>query len=419
MQSEDGSRTLILLTNVFPFGDWEPFLGTELIHLKGFAAVEVFSLSVSEEHASTRRTIDNPLVDVHLIRRRPSWVYLLNSPAVLFRAVFWSELWLLIRTGAFTLARLIELVSFLSRTFIEARDITRVLRNKGVRGERPIVYAYRFYYQPYLAHLVGRSLRSAVIVARAHRADLYEEPSRTGYLPLRRWSVEHVKRLWAVSEHGQRYLMERFPEHAEVLALSYLGSQNEYGVADRSPKRLPLKVVSCSSLVPVKRLDRLIRGLALLEPGSVEWTHYGDGPLRQELEALAGEVLSGRIDYSFEGALGHADILRELWQRGFHVFVNVSDSEGLPVSIMEACSFGIPVIATDVGGSGEIVKTDDNGILLPADATPEAVAGAVASIRALADDDYLRYATAARSLWEERFDATRNYERFARELAAL
>jgi glycosyltransferase involved in cell wall biosynthesis len=419
MQIEDGPRTLILLANVFPFGDWEPFLGTELTHLRNFASVEVFSLSVSREHAKTRRTIENPLVDVHPVWRRPSWMYLLNSPAVAFRTVFWSELWFLVRTRAFRPARLVELVAFLSRALIEARDIKRALRGKGVQGERPIIYAYRFYYQPYLAHLVARSLKSAVIVARAHGADLYEEVSRTGYLPLRRWSVEHVERLWAVSEHGRRYLRERFPEHAEVFVLSCLGSQNEYGVAPRPRQRCPLKVVSCSSLVPVKRLDRLIRGLALLEPGSVEWTHYGDGPLRQELEALAGELLTGRIDYSFRGALDHAEILRELWQRGFHVFVNVSDSEGLPVSIMEACSFGIPVIATDVGGSGEIVKTGANGILLAAGASPETLAKAVDSIRAMADNEYLRYAVAARSIWEERFDATRSYQRFARELVAL
>lgn len=50
------------------------------------------------------------------------------------------------------------------------------------------------------------------------------------------------------------------------------------------------------------------------------------------------------------------------------VFVNVSYSEGLPVSLMEASSFGIPVIATDVGGSAEIIdKEQKNGFLLDKD----------------------------------------------------
>lgn len=417
MQAGNGSRTLILLTNVFPFHDWEPFLETEMAYLTDFSAIEVFSLSVTAEHARTRRPIANPLVRVHRIRRRPHWVYALNAPLVMLHSAFWSESWTLARTGALTPARLVELIAFLSRTVIEARDIKRTLAAEGVQG-RAVFYAYRFYYQPYLAHLVARSLGSDTVVARAHGADLYEERSPTGYLPLRRWSLEHVKRLWLVSEHGRRYLAERHPDRTEVLAVSYLGSENEFGVAARSSARHPLRVVTCSAMVPVKRLDRMVRALGLVEPGSVEWVHYGDGPLRAELSALADEVLSGRIDYSFAGALDHDDLMHELWRQGFHLFVNVSESEGLPVSIMEACSFGIPVVATDVGGSSEIVGSD-NGMLIAADASPEVIAEAVRSFQALEDQVYLSYVTAARQTWERKFDATRNYARFARELAAL
>ena len=48
------------------------------------------------------------------------------------------------------------------------------------------------------------------------------------------------------------------------------------------------------------------------------------------------------------------------------LFVNLSTIEGVPVSIMEAQSSGIPVLATDVGSSKEIVD-DDNGFLIPKD----------------------------------------------------
>ena len=48
----------------------------------------------------------------------------------------------------------------------------------------------------------------------------------------------------------------------------------------------------------------------------------------------------------------------------FDLFVNMSLSEGIPVSIMEAISFGIPIIATNVGGNAEIVN-DETGVLIP------------------------------------------------------
>ncbi|MFR4320263.1 MAG: glycosyltransferase [Blautia massiliensis (ex Durand et al. 2017)] len=44
--------------------------------------------------------------------------------------------------------------------------------------------------------------------------------------------------------------------------------------------------------------------------------------------------------------------------------MNVSSSEGIPVSIMEATSFGIPGIATDAGGTKEIIRDKENGVLL-------------------------------------------------------
>ncbi len=48
------------------------------------------------------------------------------------------------------------------------------------------------------------------------------------------------------------------------------------------------------------------------------------------------------------------------------IFVNPSYSEGLGISVMEAASIGLPIIATDVGGTREIITTDKTGILIKA-----------------------------------------------------
>ena len=54
------------------------------------------------------------------------------------------------------------------------------------------------------------------------------------------------------------------------------------------------------------------------------------------------------------------------------LFINVSESEGIPVSIMEAMSFGIPAIATNVGGTNEIVN-QKNGYLIDSESTSEEI----------------------------------------------
>ena len=58
------------------------------------------------------------------------------------------------------------------------------------------------------------------------------------------------------------------------------------------------------------------------------------------------------------------------------IFINVSSSEGLPVAIMEAISFDIPIIATNVGGTSEIV-TPETGILIAPDSAPELIAARI------------------------------------------
>jgi glycosyltransferase involved in cell wall biosynthesis len=73
------------------------------------------------------------------------------------------------------------------------------------------------------------------------------------------------------------------------------------------------------------------------------------------------------------GQVAHEDVLKWFEENSADVFVNVSSSEGLPVSIMEAFSYGIPAIATAVGGMPEIV-TEDCGVLLEPDFKPEELA---------------------------------------------
>jgi len=98
------------------------------------------------------------------------------------------------------------------------------------------------------------------------------------------------------------------------------------------------------------------------------------------------------------------------------VFVSLSESEGVPVALMEAMSAGVPVVATAVGGVAEIVSHRRNGLLLEAD--PE-VADVVSAIEAFADmpeAEYGSYAQAAWSTWNRHFNAEVNYPRFVTEV---
>ena len=86
---------------------------------------------------------------------------------------------------------------------------------------------------------------------------------------------------------------------------------------------------------------------------------------------------------------------------------------------MEAMSFGIPVMATNVGGTGEIVHHGRNGILLSEDITAEELAEQIRAFMNMDPDSYAVYRKNAHQTWNEQFSAVHNFTSFYEELRQL
>ena len=103
----------------------------------------------------------------------------------------------------------------------------------------------------------------------------------------------------------------------------------------------------------------------------VRFNIVGDGAERQALEGQAKRLgLEDRV--VFFGSRSDVPALLN----DFDVFVLASRHEGLPLTILEAMSSGLPVVATDVGSVGETVENGVNGFLVPPD-RPKAIAEAL------------------------------------------
>ena len=116
------------------------------------------------------------------------------------------------------------------------------------------------------------------------------------------------------------------------------------------------------------------------------------------------------------GRVPHAALLDAYAKRRFDLFVNVSTTEGLPLSIMEACGFGTPVVATSVGGIPEIVRDGENGFLLPPDLDERMLADAIVRFMALGEGRRLEMRRASRRVWEEQFRARDNVAKMLAEV---
>lgn len=116
-------------------------------------------------------------------------------------------------------------------------------------------------------------------------------------------------------------------------------------------------------LEPVKDQANLIRAFRLVRlsvPDAVLML-VGDGALRRELETVAeAEGVADATRF-----LGDRSDVPQLLQ-GLDVFALTSVSEGYSIALLEACAAQLPIVATDVGGNGEIVRNRRNGLLVPA-----------------------------------------------------
>lgn len=260
-------------------------------------------------------------------------------------------------------------------TALHAQRMLRQLIKARNWEKRPLI-VYSFWFCPDLlgAHLLQREFPQLRIITRLHGADLYAHRASDGYMPFRYWRANMADIFAPCSRQGVNYLAgEGIPE--EKLRCSYLGVPALASLARPAPKD-ELHLVSCSAAVPVKRLSLLGKSMLAFAGKHTEqkitWHHIGDGPDMAELQQLM-QPAPKNLAFHCHGWLSQNDarqfFLRESLE-GIDGLINVSASEGLPVSMMEAQMAGLPVIGTDVGGVAEIIRPD-TGILLPKEFTQD------------------------------------------------
>src|SRR5690606_35919751 len=84
---------------------------------------------------------------------------------------------------------------------------------------------------------------------------------------------------------------------------------------------------------------------------AIQWHHFGDGPQMSLLEREKSEISIKNLTITLHGRVENSKIYDFYRYNPVDLFINLSSSEGIPVSIMEAISCGIPVVATNVGGT--------------------------------------------------------------------
>jgi len=159
-------------------------------------------------------------------------------------------------------------------------------------------------------------------------------------------------------------------------------------------------MVSASWVHPIKRVDEIAKlAGAISHFHPITWHHFGGGYSDAVDQAVAAACSAG-AEVVLHGMVPVEVLQRFYRESEVTMFVNLSRDEGIPVSIMEALNAGVPVIATAVGGSAEVVFDGRSGMIVdPAlEAGPNELAHRV--LAALEPGGALDTAQ-PRQIWEE------------------
>ena len=117
--------------------------------------------------------------------------------------------------------------------------------------------------------------------------------------------------------------------------------------------------------------------------------------------------------------MNNDDIINMYCTEKYHVFINVSETEGIPVSIMEALACSIPIIATNVGGVSELVFEGVNGFLLEKNFDSISLINKLNYIHDMPEENYFEMRRHAWETWNEYYNSEKNYIAFMQELMIL
>jgi len=245
--------------------------------------------------------------------------------------------------------------------------------------------------------------------AAAHAYDIYEHGGGWWLCD----KLEHAAFIHTSTEMGRAALVERgLP--AEKIVCIRRGLDRLPQMKRLRSSREPLHVVCVARLVEKKGLDHQMRIYAALRNAGVPFEAHviGDGPLRPELERLAGQ-LGVAAQVTFTGHLAQHDVWSQLDWADVMLHTGViapsGDRDGLPNVIPEAMSIGVLVVTSPVAATTEAIAHGVSGLVAPADNS----SAWVAALKRLSSDDAFaeKLRATARKWVEENFDAHKNADR--------
>jgi glycosyltransferase involved in cell wall biosynthesis len=212
------------------------------------------------------------------------------------------------------------------------------------------------------------------------------------FFNLKLWTL-FPKNIIAVSNRVKQNLIDEFNVHAKRIKVIYNGIESDIKHTTSLRKiKQPIKLVYPARINPVKKQLELVSHIQNTKTQNIVIHFCGNGNLLAKLKDKVGTdnrfVVKGMVD----------DMEKE-YQNG-HFTLLFTEKEGLPVSLIESCKYGLPIICNDVGGNLEIVENNYNGYVVN---TYEDLLNLLEKTTTLSQEEYSRLCENSKNVFQEKF----------------
>lgn len=340
--------------------------------------------------------------DLRQIKKISRLEKMLSCVGSMFDPEVYKELIHMLRDKKCTVRNVLKLFRFSARTAKMYRILKKHVKETGC--EDTVLYSYWLSFDAAAVAKMKRKFPQIYAFARAHAYEIQLERNACNPYLMKRLICKTLDKVAFISENAKDGFCGYYKEPFSNACVQYLGSdQLNAGFVARGKKET-LTVLTCSSILPVKRLERMIEALSHWQDGPIRWIHIGDGADGEMIRKMAQDNLTGNslVTSEFAGSMNNRQVHEFLTDANIDVFVNCSKTEGVPVSIMEAMSVGLPVIAPKMFGIPELVR-DGCGLLFEQSEGYENLLEALKTFHACNQTEREKMGKAAYRQWAENF----------------
>jgi glycosyltransferase involved in cell wall biosynthesis len=228
--------------------------------------------------------------------------------------------------------------------------------------EYDIIHVHQFLYPAFVSVLIGKKVFEKPVIVKSASSGSTSDIERLRRLPFGYFQLNFLLKeldyLVAISKAtGKNFKQIRYSESR----ISYIPNGVEVPVQGKTAYHQVSQVITITRLSQEKGVDVLLKAWAevVREEKSLKLLIVGSGSLESHLKTLSHSIgIAESVD--FVGSVQNVSN----YLKGSDLFVLSSRSEGMSNALLEAMSYGIPCIATNVGGNGELLGGEDKEIRL-------------------------------------------------------